>query len=114
MEIVLHDCDLCGLPIKGQIFLFYIGEGNTEVSFNTENDYIDYVSKVKKETKDICPTCKSYLDKLFELRFKGLATIATKLLWMYEQPTKDPHCSCETKKIEVKKETKSKTKRKKK
>jgi hypothetical protein len=43
----------------------------------------DYWNKIKTEIKEICPTCKTIFDKIFELRRDNLCELANQIETMY-------------------------------
>jgi hypothetical protein len=80
-------CDLCGTPLKeSNYFIFYISEPQQN-KFNEINEYYDYLKRVEKDVKEICPTCKHIIDKIFELRLQNLSALANDLLGIYNLPS---------------------------
>ena len=75
-------CDLCNQPLKeNQYWLLFVSSPNDRI---TNQNYFEYMEKVKKGTKEICPTCKLIYDEIFRLRLKNLSQLAIKLLGIYE------------------------------
>jgi len=81
-------CDLCGAPLKGENFfiLYILLPGDTK--YKDEKEYYSLVGKIQKEIKDICPTCKHIIDRMFELRLLGLSELANDINKIYQLPSK--------------------------
>ena len=79
-------CDLCGVPLKdGEYFTLYVASPvKSKEEAETINNYYDYLAKVEKEVKDICPTCKRLIDEIFKLRLQNLNQINDELFGIYE------------------------------
>jgi len=61
-------CDICLNPIKeGTLYQLYLSKPRPD-ALNSAEEYNKYLLEVKKEVKDICPTCKHIIDRIFELR----------------------------------------------
>jgi hypothetical protein len=81
-------CDLCGTPLKEyNYFMLYISEPR-DTNFNEMGEYYDYMKKVQKEVKEICPTCKHIFDKMFELRLQRLSELTEEINCTYNLPPK--------------------------
>lgn len=92
MQISL--CDLCGNPIKHKHFVLTTFE-YTEVQKPNPNDFEDLSSYYrqsgwnKEKEVEICETCKSIIDKIFEKRMKGILKLADDLKTIYDSPAKE-------------------------
>ena len=75
-------CDLCNQPLKENDY--YVLFVSTPKIYLSGKDYFDYMEKVRKETKEICPTCKLVFDEIFKLRLQNLSQLAINLLGIYE------------------------------
>lgn len=81
-------CDLCSAPLKENNFwMLYISEPrNTNYG---ETEYIDdYIKRVQKGVKEICPGCKHIFDKMFELRLERLSELSEEILNLYKLQSK--------------------------
>jgi hypothetical protein len=52
------------------------------------SDYYNYIKKIEKEVKEICPTCKHVFDRMFELRLCRLSELADEINDTYDLPSK--------------------------
>jgi len=57
-------------------------------NFNEVDDYYNYIKKVEKEVKEICPTCKHVFDRMFELRLTRLSELAEEISNTYDLTSK--------------------------
>jgi hypothetical protein len=81
-------CDLCNQPLKDDdYFMFYISEAKSAKSTNLA-EYCDCIDKVKKEFREVCPTCKHIFDKMFELRLLRLSELTEEINLNYNLPSK--------------------------
>ena len=84
-------CDLCGLPLKeSNYFMLYISEPakNGEDGLNSMGNMEEYMQRVKRGVKEICPSCKHIFDKMFELRLQRLSELTGELDLIYNLPSK--------------------------
>ena len=87
-------CDLCACPLKeNDYYILYICKSSDSPKLiQNEMDYYQYLQKVQKEIKEICPQCKLIIDEIFKLRFQNLSKLSLELLGIYSEPSKDdPH-----------------------
>jgi hypothetical protein len=86
-------CDLCGLPLKDKdFFLFYIIPAKQQApQFDNIEDYSENIGRISKEIKEVCPSCKHIIERIFELRFNNLRELESELLGIYEKQPKEPH-----------------------
>ncbi len=81
-------CDLCQQPLKGNDYIhIYSAPAAEEVPYDSLSEYYTYLNKMEKQVKDICPTCKTIIDKIFELRLQNLSLLANELLGIYKLPS---------------------------
>ena len=81
-------CDLCGAPLKdGNCYMFYITEPRAS-NFNEADEYYNYLQKVRRDVKEICPTCKHIFNKMFELRLTRLSELTDEINTNYNLPSK--------------------------
>jgi hypothetical protein len=81
-------CDICLLPIKDEeIFQLYLSQPRPGNFINIE-EYKQYLEKVEKEVKDICPTCKHIIDRIFELRLRRLSELTEEIILTFNLPSK--------------------------
>ena len=86
----MNYCDLCGCPIKGDnSYVMYIAKSNS-INITNENDYYNYLKKLEKEVKEICPQCKLIIEEIFKLRYQNLNQISLELLGIYQKESKEP------------------------
>lgn len=78
-------CDLCLAPFKeNDMYMLRVSPPLTEDEIkNYYDNSTDYWNKVKNEIKEICPTCKKLIDKIFELRRDNLCELANQIETMY-------------------------------
>jgi hypothetical protein len=87
-------CDLCGNPIKHKHFVLTISEYVIVPESNyspTDSDLTAYYKQsgwAKEKEVEICDTCKSIIDKIFEKRMKGIIKLADDLKTIYDIPAK--------------------------
>jgi len=78
-------CDLCGVPLKdGEYFTLYIASPVNKENAEAITNYYDYLAKVEKEVKDICPSCKKLMNEMFKLRLQNLNQISDELFGIYD------------------------------
>jgi len=84
-------CDLCATPLKeNNSFMLYITEPRSS-NFDEITGYAEYVNKVRRGVKEICPTCKHVFDKMFELRLQRLCELTEEINVTYNlQSKKNP------------------------
>jgi hypothetical protein len=81
-------CDLCGTPLKeGNYLMLYICEPRN-TNFNEIGEYMEYMKKVERGVKEICPSCKHVFDRMFELRLERLSELAGEIMNTYNLPSK--------------------------
>jgi len=81
-------CDFCMAPLKEHdYYMMYVttpvGDSTSEIK-----DYNDYMEKISREVKQICPGCKDIFDKMFELKLKKLSELAEEIDGIYKLPSK--------------------------
>lgn len=82
-------CDLCSAPIKeGNFYMLYMSEPKDKNSLESLNDYHNYMDKVEKGVKEICPTCKHIFDRMFQLRLQRLSELTEELNLTYNLTSK--------------------------
>ena len=84
-------CDLCGVPLKEKdYYSIYISYANIDSKFSSYNEqtYYDYLKKVEKDVKQICPRCKELLDKIFEYRLEGMYKLTEECFDLFGLPVK--------------------------
>jgi len=80
-------CDLCMTPLKEHnYFMLYVSEPK-DTNYD-EYNYNEYLKKVQKRVKEICPGCKHVFDKMFELKLQRLSELANEINLIYELPSK--------------------------
>ena len=80
-------CDLCGQPMKEDLmWILYLSPPRQT---NTE-DYVSYLARIEKESKEICPTYKIIFDRIFEKRMIGILKLANDLKTIYDMQVKEP------------------------
>jgi len=80
-------CDLCGQPLKeNDNYILYMIPSTEENSVTSVKNYFEQLQKIEKEIKDICPTCKTIIEKIFELRLQNLNKISNELLAIFNLP----------------------------
>lgn len=87
----INYCDICGSPLKGNDFwtMYLTHDTNKEQEASDYyNDAQNYLKKIEKEVKDICPTCKKLIGEIFKLRLQNLNQLNSELLGIYKLPTK--------------------------
>ena len=83
-------CDICDTPLKNGDFwtLYMTHDANkTQDAQDFYNDYQNYIKRLEKEVKDICPSCKRLIDEIFRLRLQNLNQINLELLGIYDLPS---------------------------
>jgi hypothetical protein len=82
-------CDLCGTPLKdNNYYMFYISAPRNQSFVDTE-EYFNYLRKAEKQVKEVCPSCKSVFDKIFELRIQRLSELTDEIMNIYKLPPKE-------------------------
>jgi len=85
--MLVNYCDLCNIPLKeNDYFRLYISNSK-ETKFDNITDYYKYLDKVQKEVKEICPTCKYIIDKIFEYRAEELYKLTEDCKHLFGLPT---------------------------
>ena len=80
-------CDLCGNPIKpGEQWNLFCCPPN-ESKLDTEESYYAFINKVKKEIKEMCPTCHFLFEKIFEYRLQGVSKLTEECTELFNLPT---------------------------
>jgi hypothetical protein len=83
--MICHYCDLCLSPFKeDDMYILRVSPPLTEdeiKAYYANNN--DYWNKIKNEIKEICPTCKMLIDKIFQLRRDNLCELANQIETMY-------------------------------
>jgi len=91
----INYCDLCNTPLKDNNYYMlysttpdiYCPEpSNYESQTKYNEDYDNYLTRLKKDVKSVCPTCKLVYDKIFELRLQNLSCLSNELLAIYNLP----------------------------
>jgi len=86
--MLINYCDLCGTPLKeNEYFMLYTSTPKT-LDFNEINEYHDYMKKIEKEVKEICPNCKHIFDRIFDLRLQKLSELTDEIMNTYNLPSK--------------------------
>jgi hypothetical protein len=60
----------------------------TDTNLDELGNYAEYVSKVRREVKEICPGCKHIFDQMFELRLKRLCELTDEINTTYDLPSR--------------------------
>jgi hypothetical protein len=90
-------CDLCGAPLKenGAYTLYVNNPDNPPPDnnkFDNANDYYyaynRYIIQLRRDVKEICPSCKFVFDKMFELRLQRLSELADTIYQEYQLPSR--------------------------
>ena len=90
-------CDLCNVPLKdNNFFSLYVNNPDNPPpdsnKYDTTQeyyyDYNRYLERVRRDVKEICPSCKYVFDKMFELRLQRLSELADELMDTYKLPSK--------------------------
>ena len=84
-------CDLCMTPLKeNNTWMLYIASptNNRGGDFEEPAEYYNYLQKVQKEVKEICPTCKHIFDKMFELRLQKLSELTDEIKYDFSLKAK--------------------------
>ncbi len=90
-------CDLCGQPLKNNdYYSLYITKPGDEVpeqkDYNNLQDYnkayINYLSYLSKEVKEVCPNCKYIFDKIFEYRLSRMTDLTKECSDLFNLPPK--------------------------
>lgn len=84
-------CDLCLAPFKeNDMYMLRVSRPITSEDINSYYESENaYWSKLKKEIKEICPTCKVLFDKIFELRRDNLCVLANQLQVQFDLSPKN-------------------------
>jgi hypothetical protein len=88
---MVNYCDLCGVPLKGKdYYTIYSAYANNDVSGISYNEqaYLDYIKKLQKEIKEICPRCKELTDRMFEYRLEGMYKLTEQCYELFGLPEK--------------------------
>jgi hypothetical protein len=76
-------------PLKGNdYYILYVANPGEKNQYRNEDKTEDYIEKVQKGMKEICPTCKNIFNKMFELRLHRLGELADEINLMYNLPTR--------------------------
>jgi hypothetical protein len=87
-------CDMCGAIIKDKFFTLYIASPKYSTSSDSDDygncneTYNDYLTKIRNESKIMCPNCKIIFDEIFRLRLNQLSELTAELYRIYESPTR--------------------------
>jgi len=82
-------CDLCGSVMKeNNYYSLYVAKPH-EKDIDTSEDYVNYCSKVKREMKEICPSCYHVFNKMFDLRLHRLSELSEELNNIYNLKSKE-------------------------
>lgn len=82
-------CDFCDVPLKfDDFYILYLAYSKTNTPPHDMEDYERYLRHIEKETKEICPSCKTLIDEVFRLRLNNLKELKNELLGIYETPTR--------------------------
>lgn len=86
MEV--HYCDLCSNPMKdGQSWILYTASPQAlKETLSTQEEVLNYVSRVNSEQKEICPACKHLFDRIFFHRLEGMATLTEECVELFNLP----------------------------
>lgn len=80
-------CDLCNQPMKEDaMWVLYLSPPRE--SDKEDESYNNYLKRIEKGSKVICPSCKYIFDKIFELRLVRLAELADEINRIYQLPYK--------------------------
>ena len=80
-------CDLCGQPLKEDaMWILYLSPPRD--GYKADETYTEYLNRIEKGSKEICPTCKYIFDKMFELRMSRLSELANEIMKIYNLQTK--------------------------
>lgn len=81
-------CDLCSCVLKEEnYYSLYVAEPSGRKE--TADEYYNYLQKVSKEIKTICPSCKHIFDKIFELRLQRLSELTEEINLIYNLKSKE-------------------------
>jgi hypothetical protein len=89
-------CDLCGQPLKESTdkypgyYILYLSPSGSKDTFDSSSEYLNYLKRIEKDVKEICPHCKDIIDKIFELRLENLGKLAEDILETYSHPARIP------------------------
>jgi hypothetical protein len=87
----MYHCDLCDIPLKeNDCYKHLVTKEIYEKEFKSEREYTDYIEKIQKEIKYICPTCKEVIDLIFKYRRDGLYQLKNELFGICDLETKIP------------------------
>ena len=81
-------CDLCSAPLKEENYFMLFITAPTKSNFDTESDYYNYMSKIRREVKEICPSCRHIFNKIFELKLQRLVELTDEINNIYDLPSK--------------------------
>lgn len=84
----VHYCDLCGSPIKDHNYYCLYASPPTDTNLDEMGNYAELVSKVRREVKEICPTCYHIFKKIFELRLYRLCELTEEITKLYNLKSK--------------------------
>jgi hypothetical protein len=84
-------CDFCDVPLKeGKYYILHMVSASALPRYDNVEEYYEQVSKVEKEVKELCPTCKEVFDQIFKLRKERIGELADEIMGLYQKPTKNP------------------------
>jgi hypothetical protein len=86
--VQVNYCDLCSSPLKeNNYFMLYVSEPK-KTNYDEMTSYVEYLKKVERGVKEICPNCKHIFDKMFELKLQRLSELTNELNLIYKLPSK--------------------------
>lgn len=94
--MLINYCDLCATPLKdNNYFMLYVNNPINpppdSSKFDNINDYYyaynQYLIKLQRDVKEICPACRHLFNKIFEYRLEGMARLTEDCKELFNLPT---------------------------
>lgn len=96
--MLVNYCDLCGVPLKSNNFfsLYCCSPDSCAPDMNKYDnsddywkDYARYIVQLRREVKEVCPSCKHIFDKVFEYRLNAMMKLTDECADLFNLPPKE-------------------------